>query len=102
LAYYNAACKIHAETGGLDSQGEIEFVDAFIAGITSPGKRDDLSTQLEQWHPSRTKKDGNIQLMCRWEDVEEAMVVAGLMAEKANSEGPSNKKRKTLGDMLFD
>jgi hypothetical protein len=101
LAYYNTACKIHAETGGLDSQGEIEFVDAFIAGIASPGKRDDLSTQLEQWHPSRTKKDGNIQLMCRWEDVEEAMIFAGLMAEKTNSEGPSNKKRKTLGD-VFD
>jgi len=101
LAYYNTVCKIHAEIGGLDSQGEIEFVDAFIAGIASPIERDDLSSKLEQWHPSRTKKDGNIQLLCRWEDVKEAMVSVGLMAETGGEEDSSRKRRKVLGD-VFD
>jgi hypothetical protein len=101
LTYYNTACKIHSGLGDLEDQDEIEFVDAFIAGINSDAERDDLSSQLEQWHPSRTKKDGNIQLMCRWEDVEEGMIATGLMAQKGNGEGRSNKKRKSLGD-VFD
>lgn len=102
LNYYNEACKIHSGLGDLNSQGEIDFVDAFIAGISSPIERDDLSSQLEQLHPSRTKKDGNIQLMCRWENVEEAMVFAGFMPDKEHEEDRSSKKRKTLGDVFSD
>jgi len=86
----------------MDSQDEIEFVSAFIAGISSEKHKHALLAEMEQLHPFRTKKDGKIQLLCQWEDVEEGLVNAGLIPEKGKEVGGlSTKKRRTLGDVDF-
>jgi hypothetical protein len=101
-SYYTATEKAHSKLPNMNSQGEIEFVSAFIAGLSSEKHKNALIAEMEQLHPFRTKKDGKIQLLCQWEDVEEGLVNAGLIPEKGKEvDGPSTKKRKTLGDVDF-
>jgi hypothetical protein len=71
-----------------DQKLEVEFIALFIKGMRDADKRDILVAELQQAHSSRTKKDGKIEVLCKWADVEEGMEATGLFKVENLSGGP--------------
>lgn len=101
-SYYTSTGKTHSELKlSGNSPDETEFVNAFIAGVSSEKQKSALIAQLKQDHTFRTKKGGKDHIMCQWEDIEEGLVKAGLLPAPEKADGGPSKKRRTLGDVDF-
>jgi hypothetical protein len=84
---------------------EIEFIAAFIKGMTDGDKREVLVEELQQQHQSRTKKDGKVEILCEWNDVVEVMKTVGLLTtgdvESASKhQSHKSKLKKELQGLL--
>lgn len=64
---------------------EIELVNAFIAGMSSPSERQQLTAWLQQVHPSTQKKDGRIEILCDWVSLKDALQNVGLLEAEKDS-----------------
>ncbi|SZF00283.1 unnamed protein product [Blumeria hordei] len=64
---------------------EIELVNAFIAGMSSPSERQQLTAWLQQVHPSTQKKDGRIEILCDWVSLRNALQNVGLLEAEQDS-----------------
>lgn len=64
---------------------EIELVNAFIAGMSSPSERQQLTAWLQQVHPSTQKKDGRIEILCNWVSLKDALQNVGLLEAEKDS-----------------
>lgn len=100
IKYHQKANEIFKALPNKDTKLEIEFVNAFIRGITTERSREKLVDELQQIHPSRNKKDGKVEILCDWEDVLGGMRQAGMLegrSEKEKSKETSfNKKKRIL------
>jgi hypothetical protein len=76
-----------------DQELEIEFIALFIKGMRDEDKREVLVGELQQQHQSRTKKDGKVEILCKWKDVEGGMKSVGLIAIINVSSGLKEKHR---------
>jgi hypothetical protein len=94
--YYNNANDVFKTLDMNDPQMEIDFISSFIKGIADPKTGNKLLTELQQLHPSRSRKDGSIEVLCDWDDVPEGLRRAGLLSP---SKEPSRRKPKVLGDL---
>lgn len=65
--------------GTKDKKFEIEFVASLIKGMRDDDEREVLVAELQQQHQSRTKKDGKVEILCKWRDVGEGMKSAKLI-----------------------
>lgn len=63
----------------------------FIKGMRDEDKRDTLVGELQQQHQSRTKKDGKIEILCKWKDVGEGMRSSELIATEDSRAAPKDK-----------
>jgi hypothetical protein len=69
---------------------EIQFIAEFMKGITDEVKRNILADELMQRHQSRTKKDGKVEILCKWKNVGKGMQDCGLF----NKARPFQKKNR--------
>lgn len=68
-----------------DANFDVQFVSAFLRGIEVAKNREKLVDELRQFHPSRVMENKWIDIICEWDDVEDAIHRAGLFVEaKAN------------------
>ncbi|TGO65346.1 hypothetical protein BOTNAR_0079g00130 [Botryotinia narcissicola] len=93
-----------------------EFIARFIRGLRNENDRAVLLKQLQKKFQSRTTKDGFVEVMCRFSDVGEGLLAAGLIAESGGTNGKRGshdagmdcsevdvsyqKRRKTLESQL--
>jgi len=94
--YYNNANDVFKTLNMSDPQTEIDFISAFIKGIADSKIGNKLLTELQQRHPSRSRKDGRIEVLCEWDDVPEGLRKAGLLSP---SKEPSRRNHRVLGDL---
>jgi hypothetical protein len=94
--YYNNANEVFKGLDVNDAQLEVDFVSAFISGITDPKISNRLVSELQRAHPSRNKKDGRIEVLCDWDDVPEGLRKAGLLSPGKEA---SRRKHRILGDL---
>lgn len=94
--YYNNANDVFKTLNMSDPKMEIDFISAFIKGIADSKIGNKLLTELQQLHPSRSRKDGRIEVLCDWDDVPEGLRRAGLLSP---SKEPSRRKHRVLGDL---
>lgn len=81
---------------------EIDFIALFIKGMRDEDKREILVGELQQQHQSRTKKDGKVEILCKWKDVGQGMKDAELITMGDISTGPEEKKgNNKKADRLF-
>jgi hypothetical protein len=95
-AYYNNANEVFKSLNMSDPQMEVDFISAFIKGITDSKISNKLITELQQLHPSRIRKDGWVEVLCDWEDIPEGLRRAGMLSPAKN---PSRRKHRILGDL---
>ena len=81
-----------------DQKLEIDFIALFIKGMRDEDKREILVGELQQQHQSRTKKDGKVEILCKWKDVGQGMKDAELITIGDMSTGPEEKKGKNKKD----
>ncbi|KAF7906276.1 hypothetical protein EAF00_000555 [Botryotinia globosa] len=105
---YNNAIKLR--------KSRFEFIARFIRGLWNENDRAVLLKQLQKKFQSRTTKDGFVEVMCRFSDVGEGLLAAGLIAESGGTNGKRGshdagmdhgevdashqKRRKTLESQL--
>lgn len=90
-AYHNSATTIwESLREPKDQKLEIQFIALFIKGMGDEDKRQILVAELQLQHQSRTKKDGKVEILCKWKDVGQGMKDADLMSMSA---GPKKKHR---------
>ena len=77
-----------------DQKLEIEFIALFIKGLRDEDKKEILIGELQQQHQSRTKKDGKVEILCKWNDVGQGMIDAKLITTGNMSADPKEKKAK--------
>ena len=94
--YYNNANEVFKGLDVNDAQLEVDFVSAFISGITDPKIKSRLISELQQLHPSRNRKDGRIEVLCEWDDIPEGLRKAGLLSPAKET---SRRKHRVLGDL---
>jgi hypothetical protein len=94
--FYNNANEVFKGLDVNDAQLEVDFVSAFISGITDPKISNRLVSELQRAHPSRNKKDGRIEVLCDWDDVPEGLRKAGLLSPGKEA---SRRKHRILGDL---
>jgi len=94
--YYNNANDVFKTLNMSDPQMEIDFISAFIKGMADSKIGNKLLTELQQLHPSRSRKDGRIEVLCDWDDVPEGLRRAGLLSP---SKEPSRRNHRVLGDL---
>lgn len=75
-----------------DPRFDIDFVNAFIRGMTSKKAREKVVDELRQLHPSRAKKDGWVEVLCEWDDVEHGLRRAGLFTDSEKKGSTANKR----------
>lgn len=89
--YYAKANSMYQALQDVDTSFDfdVHFVGAFLRGIESVKARDKLVDELRQLHPSKVMENKRIDIMCEWEDVEDAIHRAGLFVEvvKAKRQG---------------
>ncbi|EPE36051.1 hypothetical protein GLAREA_05389 [Glarea lozoyensis ATCC 20868] len=77
--YVKHADGLYNSCGDLDRETEISFVNRFIRGINSQKNAKGLIEALEMaFHRSRTNSKGQVEVLCKWEDVKRALVEAGI------------------------
>jgi len=94
--YYNDSHEVFKRLNLNETQLEVDFVSAFISGITDPKMRNRLIAELQQLHPSRNRKDGRIEVLCDWHDIPEGLRKAGLLSPAMET---SRRKHRILGDL---
>jgi hypothetical protein len=77
-----------------DQKLEIQFIALFIKGIEDERKREILISELQQQHQSRTKKDGKVEILCKWKDVGQGLKEAGLIPKGNIGAGQREKTAK--------
>ncbi|KAE9381500.1 hypothetical protein N431DRAFT_425071 [Stipitochalara longipes BDJ] len=78
--YYNESNDVFKGLSMNEAQQEVDFVSAFISGITDPKIKNRLIAELQQLHPSRNRKDGRIEVLCDWDDIPDGLKKAGLLS----------------------
>jgi hypothetical protein len=78
---------------------KVGFIATFIGGFRDRNDAERLIKQLKKKFSSRTAKDGTVEVMCGWADVEEGMRVARLVGDD-NDEmlGSEGKRRRISSD----
>jgi hypothetical protein len=94
--YYNDSNDVFKRFNTIEPQSEVNFVSAFISGITDPKIKSRLISELQQLHPSRNRKDGRIEVLCDWGDIPEGLRKAGLLSPAKET---SRRKHRVLGDL---
>lgn len=94
--YYNNANEAFKQLNVNEAQMEVDFVSAFISGITDSKIKNRLIAELQQLHPSRNRKDGRIEVLCDWDDIPEGLRKAGLLSPAKEF---SRRKHRILGDL---
>jgi hypothetical protein len=94
--YYNNANEVFKRLNMNEAQLEVDFVSAFISGITDGKIKNMLIAELQKLHPSRNRKDGRIEVLCDWDDIPEGLRKAGLLSPAKES---SRRKHRILGDL---
>jgi hypothetical protein len=94
--YYNNANEVFKGLNMNEAQLEVDFVSAFISGITDGKIKNMLIAELQKLHPSRNRKDGRIEVLCDWDDIPEGLRKAGLLSPAKES---SRRKHRILGDL---
>jgi hypothetical protein len=94
--YYNNANEVFKELNLTGAQLEVDFVSAFISGITDSKTSSRLISELQRAHPSRNRKDGRIEVLCDWDDISEGLRKAGLLSPAKEE---SRRKHRILGDL---
>lgn len=79
----------------IPSGREIEFVVAFIKGIRGVRARKKLTEKLMAIHPSTTKSNNEVEVICTWPDVEDGLRRANL-ALLSTPGVPSRKKKRVI------
>ena len=92
-AYLHNASSIFSTLSNTGPQFEINFVALFIKGLRDGSAREKLVNELQLIHPSKMKKDGQMEILCEWEDVPEALKSAGMVEIDAR-EGERPPRRK--------
>jgi hypothetical protein len=95
-SYYNNANEVFKSLNMTEPQMEVDFISAFIKGITDSKISNKLITELQQLHPSRNRKDGTVEVLCDWEDIPEGLRKAGLLSP---AKEPSRRMHRVLGDL---
>ncbi|KAM3086735.1 hypothetical protein ACMFMG_000860 [Clarireedia jacksonii] len=78
---------------------KVGFIAAFIGGFADRNDAERLIKQLKKKFPSRTAKDGTVEVMCGWADVEEGMRLAGLVGREVggnDEESELQAKRRRI------
>lgn len=102
-AYLDKATATFDSLPGIkDKKFEIGFVASFVKGIREDDYREILVAELQQQHQSRTKKDGKVEILCRWKDVGEGMKRADLIKVADANAGPKGKQIDRLLRELMD
>lgn len=83
-----------------DKPSDVEFVALFIKGMRDSRQRERLSTQLQLVHPSRTKKDLSVEVICEWEDVLETLKGMGRVVGGASGKGKEGTTRRRKRNIL--
>lgn len=94
--YYNAANEIFKRLNINHAEMEFAFVSAFISGMTETKMSNKVTTELQQLHPSRNRKDGRIEVLCDWDDVREGLRKAGVCSP---AKEPTRRKHALLDDL---
>jgi hypothetical protein len=94
--YYHTANEVFKGLNMNDGQTEVDFVAAFISGITDSKIGNRLVIELQRLHPCRNRKDGRVEVLCDWDDVTEGLRKAGLLS---SAKEPSRTKPKILGEL---
>ncbi|PQE20927.1 hypothetical protein CJF30_00002253 [Rutstroemia sp. NJR-2017a BBW] len=82
---------------------KVGFIATFIGGFRDRNNAERLVKQLKKKFPSRTAKDGTVEVLCGWADVEEGMRVAGLIGREVGDgddeeAGLQAKRRRISSD----
>ncbi|KAH8815098.1 hypothetical protein F5884DRAFT_895043 [Xylogone sp. PMI_703] len=87
--------KSQAFAKDVPKEREVEFVAAFIKGIKNVSIRKNLVQQLMSIHPSTTKSNNQVEVICTWLDVEDGLRKANL-ALLTTPDVPSKKKKRMI------
>jgi hypothetical protein len=82
---------------------KVGFIATFIGGFRVRNDAERLIKQLKKKFPSRTAKDGTVEVLCGWADVEEGMRVAGWVGREVGDGddgalGLQAKRRRVSSD----
>ncbi|RDL36841.1 uncharacterized protein BP5553_06193 [Venustampulla echinocandica] len=92
--YYANTDKLHTSLSIANDRLDIDYVNAFIQGLASEADKGILISELQQLHRSRSTADGKIEILCQWNDVEDALRASSLLPVKDPGKTNTVQKRK--------
>jgi hypothetical protein len=82
-----------------DTRFDTDFVSSFLRGISTKKIREKLVDELRQFHPSRMKKDGWVEILCEWGDIEAGLLRGGLLMNLENDHANDKRKGRILNEV---
>ncbi|KAH7363828.1 hypothetical protein BKA65DRAFT_123255 [Rhexocercosporidium sp. MPI-PUGE-AT-0058] len=112
MVYHDAATAAHASLGLDGGQAEVDFITAFIKGISNKKIAEQLIESMANFCQADIKEDGTTEFWCGWDDVLQGIKNAGLdsveygsqdkskakMVKALASDMPSRSKSRSLGN----